>query len=112
MAGLNARARALQSTALIALPTGLAIVFNAFARPLLAAKLDGVQQQSYTNYRSYDSWWLFDANTQAAHPLLTGFLNLSDGAIAIIGLLSSGLVLGAILLREWRNSHGRISHAD
>ena len=112
MAGLDARVRALQSTTLIALPTGLAIVLNALLRPLLAARLDGVQQQSYTNYRSYDSWWQFDASTQAAHPLLTGFLSLSDGAIAITGLLCSGLMLGAVLLRDWRGATGRSPRAD
>ncbi len=100
MADLSVRVRALRFVVIVALPVGFAVLLNALARPALATQLGGVRQQSFTNYRSFDGWWEFDASVAAEHPLLTGFLGLSDGAIAMLGLLGSGLVLGAILLRE------------
>ena len=107
MANLTARARALQFVALVALPTGLAIVLNALVRPALAARFDGVRQQSYTNYRSFDGWWEFDGSVQAAHPTLTGFLGMSDGAIAMTGLTCSVVLLLALLLRDRHQARSR-----
>ncbi|UOR01704.1 hypothetical protein MUN77_16590 [Leucobacter allii] len=82
----------------VAAPVALAVAVNALARPALAERYGGLRHQHFTTFRSSDGWWEFDAATSAAHPIITGFLGLSDGAIVAAGLLLSGSVLIAITL--------------
>lgn len=67
----------------VAIPLGIAVLMNAAVRPALAERLGGSLRQSMTTAKSSDRWWEFEQATREAHPMLTGFLQLSDGAIAM-----------------------------
>lgn len=65
-------------------PLAIGVLLNAIVRPSLAAQLGGTMRSSGGSVRGQDRWWEFDAVTRADHPMLTGFLSTSDGAIAMV----------------------------
>ena len=67
------------------MPLATAVLLNAIVRPVLAWRLDG--EQVLTGARRPDIHWVFDKATQAEHPWLTGFLGVSNGAIALATLI-------------------------
>ncbi|GAA2448384.1 hypothetical protein [Agromyces soli] len=74
-------------------PLVVAVLLNAVIRPWLAAGIGGERRSSGSGVRSNDTWWRFDPATQAEHPLLTGFLETSDGAIAMLALGATVVLL-------------------
>ena len=67
------------------MPLATAVLLNAVVRPVLAWRLDG--EKALTGARRPDIYWVFDKATQAEHPWLTGFLGVSNGAIALATLI-------------------------
>ncbi|QZY52612.1 hypothetical protein [Leucobacter tenebrionis] len=95
MADHGTRLRALWLPGCVALPVAVAVLLNALLRPRLAEHLGGIRRHHYINYRSFDGWWVFDEPTRLAHPTLTSFLELSDGAVAAAGIalaVASGIL--------------------
>lgn len=90
--------RALWLPVCAAAPICAAIVLNSLVRPALAAGIGGAREQTYTGHRSSDGWWEFDTAARAAHPVLTGFLEMTDGAIAVAGLGGAAVCCAALLL--------------
>ena len=60
--------------------------FNFAVRPILAMRFDGVEVIARAGTRRRDSHWTFDPIVRDEHPLLTGFLGMSDGQVALITL--------------------------
>lgn len=90
-------------TAAVVVPLFICVALNALVRPWLAGRLGGTLVLSGSAVRGPDRWWTFDAATQADHPLLTGFLATSDGALAMLTLAGIGLLLLAL----WAIAHLR-----
>ncbi|MGH3706404.1 MAG: hypothetical protein ACRDT9_17340 [Agromyces sp.] len=67
-------------------PMAVVVVLNALVRPGLAGMLGGDRHSNGAGVRSNDVWWSFDATTQAQHPVLTSFLAVSDGLIAVCAI--------------------------
>lgn len=101
----NLRLKTLLSapTLAVAVPLFVCVALNALVRPWLAARLGGTLVQSGAAVRGPDRWWTFDAATQTEHPMLTGFLTLSDGAL---GMITFALI-AILLLGLWAVSRVR-----
>ena len=61
-------------------------LLNAAVRPFFATRLDGVEVIARAGTRGRDTHWMFDPSVRDEHPLLTGFLQMSDGQVALITL--------------------------
>ena len=87
-------------------PLALGVALNALVRPALARSLGGVQHGSGAGVRSQDTWWSFDVAVQQAHPLLTQFLTISNGLVAmwVLGLTIALLLARWVVLRRRRGS--------
>ena len=94
----NLRRKILFSAPMAALvvPLFICVALNALIRPWLAGTLGGTLVQSGHAVRGPDRWWNFDSATRVEHPLLTGFLSLSDGALAMLTFAVIALLLLAI----------------
>ena len=109
MAARSSSRIALRFTVYVAIPIGIAVILNAIVRPTLAAQLGGSRRQHFTNFRSSDGWWEFDAATRDAHPVLTRFLELSDGALAMMLLVVAAAIAVTLLLFERRRAVGELT---
>lgn len=78
-------------------PLVVGVILNALVRPGIATALGGERHSHSSGVRSQDTWWSFDADTVRQHPVLTGFLEASDGLIAVWTLA----VTAVILLLRW-----------
>ncbi|WP_396452827.1 hypothetical protein [Leucobacter aridicollis] len=96
------RLRALALPLCVAAPIGVAIVLNTAVRPRIAERLGGTRITHHTTFKSADGWWEFGAGVRAAHPAATGFLELSDGAIVMIGVAVAAIVCAALLASDRR----------
>ena len=87
-------------------PLVLGVALNALVRPALARSLGGVQHKSGAGVRSQDTWWSFDAGVQEAHPLLTQFLTISNGLVAmwVLALTMALLLARWVFIRRRRRS--------
>lgn len=74
-------------------PLAIAVLLNGVVRPWLATALGGERRSSISGVRSADTWWWFDPATQAEHPFLTGFLETSDGALAMCAIAATVVLL-------------------
>ncbi len=86
----------------LVLPLIVGVLLNAVVRPWLGQQLGGTPRSAGASVRGQDHWWEFDAATRAEHPMLTGFLTTSDGAIAML------LFAVIVLLFAWRFLDPRI----
>ena len=91
----------------VVIPLGIAVLLNAAVRPALAERLGGTMRQSMTTTKSSDLWWEFEPTTREAHPMLTGFLQLSDGAVAMAMLGVAALAAIVYLARDRHRARSR-----
>lgn len=82
-------------------PLFAGVLLNGVVRPAIGHALGGVRRAPGSAVRGPDVYWEFDTATQAAHPILTRFLEVSDGAVAmcLVGLIAV-LLLGRWALRR------------
>ncbi|KKC35345.1 hypothetical protein WH87_17385 [Devosia epidermidihirudinis] len=80
-------------TAAVVVPLFMCTALNALLRPWLAERLGGTLVLFGNAVRGPDRWWSFDAATRADHPVLTGFLSTSDGALAMMTFALIALLL-------------------
>ncbi|MFC4256598.1 hypothetical protein GRI97_09280 [Altererythrobacter xixiisoli] len=83
------------STLAVVVPLFLCVILNALVRPWLADRIGGTLVRSGNAVRGNDRWWNFAETTRAEHPMLTGFLSWSDGAMAMITFAAIALLLVA-----------------
>lgn len=88
MSDARTRLRALALPLCVAVPLGTGVLLNGLVRPFLADELRGRLVRRGASVRGGDRWWEFDEATRATDPVLTGFLQMSDGAVgmAVLGL--------------------------
>lgn len=91
----------------VAIPLAVAALVNAVVRPALAERLGGSLRRSMSTAKSADRWWEFEPATREAHPMLTGFLQLSDGAVAMAMLGVATLAAIVFLARDRRRERDR-----
>jgi len=91
------RLRVSRSKLAVVMPLMICVVLNALVRPWLADGLGGKTVRSGASVRGSDRWWTFDAQTQVDHPVLTAFLHLSDGALAMLTFA----VIAVLLIGIW-----------
>lgn len=89
-----------------AIPLCFAALLNAVVRPALAERIGGERVRSTTTAKSADGWWEFDAAARDAHPVLTAFLECSDGALAM-SLLAVAAVATVVFLAAHRRRERR-----
>jgi hypothetical protein len=82
-------------------PLIVCVILNALIRPWLADQIGGTVIRTGSSVRSNNRWWTFAETTQTDHPLLTWFLSVSDGAVAMAaaGLVVIFLLIGWIVHR-------------
>ena len=102
MTDARTRLRALALPLCIAVPIGAGVVVNALLRPFLAGTLNGRLVRQGASVRGGDRWWQFDDATRAAHPLLTGFLQVSDGIVGMAALSLAVLAVTGLWVIERR----------
>ncbi|WP_424937025.1 MULTISPECIES: hypothetical protein [Bacteria] len=85
-------------------PLAVGVLLNGVVRPAIGHALGGMRRAPGAAVRGSDVYWEFDAATQAAHPFLTRFLEVSDGTVAmcVVGLVVV-LLLGRWGLRRRRS---------
>ncbi|MET4682509.1 hypothetical protein [Brevundimonas faecalis] len=86
------------------LPLGAGTLLNGVIRPWLATAIGGVRKTSGAGVRGPDVYWVFDPATQAEHPWLVRFLELSDGQMGLIifPVIAIWLAVHLILRRRRR----------
>lgn len=87
-------------------PLALGVILNVLVRPGMARTFGGIQHSSGASVRGRDTWWAFDAATVEAHPLLTSFLNATNGAVGMWVLALCAILLGLrwAIIRFWCGS--------
>ena len=80
------RRKALIDSLWYVIPLAIGVLLNAVVRPAMAERLGGEMIRRGASVRGPDTWWAFDAATRAEHPWQTGFLEMSDGAVAFATL--------------------------
>lgn len=102
---LRLKTRFSASTIVVVLPLFICVTLNALLRPWLAQVLGGTMVRSGAGVRGSDRWWTFDPATHIEHPILTGFLSLSDGALGMLTLAAIAvLLLGLWLISRFRRA--------
>lgn len=107
MRDVRTRLRVLALPLCVGVPLGVAVILNALVRPFLAEGLHGRLVRPAGSVRGGDRWWEFDAATRADHPVLTGFLHLSDGAIGMAALGLAALAVMGLWIVERSRSRRR-----
>lgn len=102
MTDVRTRLRALALPLCISIPLGIGVAINGLIRPFLANMLNGRLVRKGASVRGGDRWWEFDEATRATHPLLTGFLQMSDGIVGLVALALVVLAVTGLWVVEWR----------
>ena len=61
-------------------------LFNFAVRPILAMRFNGIEVMATAGTRRRDTYWTFDPIVRDEHPIMSAFLSVSDGQVALIAL--------------------------
>jgi|GEM_PF-4399067 len=84
--GIVARLRSQAGFLACLAPLGIGVLLNGVLRPWWAAELGG-RRRTWSSTRGNNNWYEFPSEVREQHPLLTGFLSLQDGQVALAALV-------------------------